>query len=147
MNIISYYTMILALFSHFAKSKLLTRTETVHQSHDKLNATAVKFRGWRSPCPDAQVQVSQGLESTSGIPRYGVMIANLCSNCWVAKVHLHCGWFASANVVNPQLFKRMSYDDCLVNGGKPIASGHVVQFQYSNTYSYPLSVASYVCSP
>ncbi|KAL0345971.1 UNVERIFIED_CONTAM: protein TAPETUM DETERMINANT 1 [Sesamum radiatum] len=143
MNIISYYTMILALFSDFAKSKLLMQAKTVHQLHDKLNTTA----GWRSPCPDAQIQVSQGLESTSGIPRYGVMIANLCSNCWVAEVHLHCGWFASANVVNPQMFKRMSYDDCLVNGGKPIPSGHVIQFHYSNTYSYPLSVASYVCSP
>ncbi|KAK4431918.1 TPD1 protein1 [Sesamum alatum] len=147
MNIISYYSMILALFSYFAKSKLLTQPKILHESYDKLNTTAVKLGGWRSPCPDAQIQVSQGLESSTGIPRYSVMIANLCSNCWVAQVHLHCGWFGSANVVNPQTFKRIAYDDCLVNGGKPIASGHVIDFQYSNTYSYPLSVASYVCSP
>ncbi|KAG8367659.1 hypothetical protein BUALT_Bualt16G0096600 [Buddleja alternifolia] len=129
------------------ESKVLEQIATT-SPQDKLNTTSDKTRTWRSQCSEAQIQVSQGLESSIGIPRYTVMITNMCNNnCWVAKVHLHCGWFASANVVNPSLFKRVTYDDCLVNGGKPIPNGHVIEFEYSNTYNYSLSVASYVCWP
>ncbi|PIN18226.1 hypothetical protein CDL12_09121 [Handroanthus impetiginosus] len=143
MNIISSYIMVviilfsnLTLFSYVVECKILKQITT--------NETQ-KNTAWTSSCPHARIQVSQGDESNIGIPRYIVMIANLCTNCSVAKVHLHCGWFASATIVNPRLFKRIAYNDCLVNGGNPIPSGHVIQFVYSNTYKYSLSVASFVC--
>ncbi|KAG6759787.1 hypothetical protein POTOM_036276 [Populus tomentosa] len=40
--------------------------------------------------------------------------------CASSTIHFHGGWFASARVVNPRTFKRLSYDDCLVNGGKAL---------------------------
>ncbi|EYU34302.1 hypothetical protein MIMGU_mgv1a023581mg, partial [Erythranthe guttata] len=103
-------------------------------------------KNWTTQCPHAPIQISQGTVSYNGVPRFLVMITNLCTDCSVAKVHLHCGWFASVNLVNPNDFKRVNYDDCLVYGGRPIRSGHVIEFQYSNTRPYPLSLASFVCS-
>ncbi|KAL7134436.1 hypothetical protein ABFS83_11G027300 [Erythranthe nasuta] len=132
----------LALFSHMVDSRKVFN----ESNYSVNNETKLDEIKWKSECDHAQIQISQGEESAVGIPRYTVMITNLCSDCLIAKVHLHCGWFASADVVNPEDFKRLSYDDCLVYGGRPIPSGHVIEFHYSNTFSYPLSVASYVCS-
>ncbi|KZV29591.1 hypothetical protein F511_00869 [Dorcoceras hygrometricum] len=76
------------------------------------------------------------------------MITNMCNtDSSISNLHLHCGWFASALLVNPKLFKRLEYDDCLVNGGEPIPYGHVIEFRYENTHPYSLSVANYTCSP
>ncbi|XP_027917637.1 TPD1 protein homolog 1-like [Vigna unguiculata] len=83
----------------------------------------------------------------TGIPSYTVQIMNMCAtDCDIANISLHCGWFSSARLINPKVFRRMGYDDCLVNDGKPLASGKTVSFQYSNTFRYPLSVSSVVCS-
>ncbi|KAL8037263.1 hypothetical protein ABFX02_11G028900 [Erythranthe guttata] len=120
---------------------------TIASKSQVFNYSSEKRGEWRTSCPHVQIQVSQGDESSVGIPRFSVMIVNLCTDCWVARVHLHCGWFASANVVNPNDFKRIDYDNCLVYGGRPIPGGHAIEFQYSNTFPYPLSVASFVCWP
>ncbi|KAL7134435.1 hypothetical protein ABFS83_11G027200 [Erythranthe nasuta] len=132
----------LAIFSHTVESKELLFDQAM-----LINQTA-SFQGrkWTTQCPHAPIQISQGTVSYNGVPRFLVMITNLCTDCLVARVHLHCGWFASVNLVNPNDFKRINYDDCLVNGGRPIGSGHVIEFQYSNTRPYPLSLASFVCS-
>ncbi|KAK7387677.1 hypothetical protein VNO78_22467 [Psophocarpus tetragonolobus] len=83
----------------------------------------------------------------SGIPAYTVQIMNMCaSDCKIAKIHLHCGWFSSARLINPRVFRRLGYDDCLVNDGKVLGPGKTISFQYANTFRYPLSVASVVCS-
>ncbi|CDO98766.1 unnamed protein product [Coffea canephora] len=94
-------------------------------------------------CSNRDISISQSMYSTSGIPQYIVQIVNTCiSGCAPSKIHLHCGWFASAKLVNPRTFRRLSYDDCLVNGGKPLRTGQIIRFTYSNSFMYPLSFKS-----
>lgn len=96
-----------------------------------------------STCTSRDLSISQGLESGSGIlPVYMVEIINTCesqSGCAPSNIHLHCGWFASTKLVNPNLFKRLSYDDCLVNNGQTMSAGQVIHFSYSSTSMYPIS--------
>ncbi|RYR30759.1 hypothetical protein Ahy_B01g055532 [Arachis hypogaea] len=94
-------------------------------------------------CTNKDISISQSRESASGIPEYIVQIVNTCvSECAPYDIHLRCGWFASARVINPRLFKRLSYDDCLVNGGKPLAFSQIIRFTYSNSFLYPLAFKS-----
>ncbi|KAL3623870.1 hypothetical protein CASFOL_032686 [Castilleja foliolosa] len=140
----------LALLPQAFESKPGLEAKIVNRSHDEklLNETKTKkIEQWKTWCPRARIQVSQFVLSFHGIPKYRAIITVLCSNCWVARVHLRCGWFASANLVPPDEFKRLAYDDCLVNGGRPMANGKTIAFTYSNTFMYPLSVASFVCWP
>lgn len=130
---------------HYSLSQI-NKISSVNISERKL-ATA-KITTWASQRHEADVQVIQWLRSTHGIPVYTVMITNMGNtDCEITNLHLHCGWFSSARLVNPNLFKRLEYDDCLVNGGEPIPYGHVVEFHYENTYAFPLSIAHYTCSP
>ncbi|XP_007035798.2 PREDICTED: TPD1 protein homolog 1 [Theobroma cacao] len=97
----------------------------------------------RGSCTDRDISISQSKDSTSGIPQYIVQIVNTCvSGCAPSDIHLHCGWFASARIVIPRTFKRVSYDDCLVNGGKPLKTNQGIRFTYSNSFMYPLSLKS-----
>ncbi|XP_076925668.1 protein TAPETUM DETERMINANT 1-like [Bidens hawaiensis] len=108
----------------------------------------VPDRFWGDTCSESDIVVNQGLTDPlpNGIPTYTVEIMNVCSTgCDISGIHLSCGWFSSARLINPRLFKRIAYDDCLVNDGKPLLNGHTVSFQYANTYSYQLSVASVIC--
>ncbi|KAL9410163.1 hypothetical protein AB3S75_044008 [Citrus x aurantiifolia] len=94
-------------------------------------------------CTNRDISISQSKDSTSGIPQYVVQIVNTCvSGCAPSDIHLHCGWFASARVVNPRTFKRVSYDDCLVNGGMPLRPSQVIRFTYSNSFMYPIAFKS-----
>ncbi|KAI3827261.1 hypothetical protein L1987_01333 [Smallanthus sonchifolius] len=86
------------------------------------------------------LSIGQTTQSQHGIPEYAVEIVNTCqSKCGPSNIHFHCGSFASAKIVNPRDFKRLSYDDCLVNHGQPLKSGQVISFTYSNTFKYPIS--------
>ncbi|KAI3718601.1 hypothetical protein L6452_19479 [Arctium lappa] len=83
----------------------------------------------------------------NGIPTYTVMVQNVCiSDCSISDIHLSCGWYSSARLINPNIFQRISYNDCLVNNGNPIKPGSTISFQYANTYPYPMSLASYTCN-
>ncbi|KAF3446185.1 hypothetical protein FNV43_RR11364 [Rhamnella rubrinervis] len=99
-------------------------------------------------CPknDILVAQSQGPPAKSGIPTYRVQIINRSptgKSIW--NIHLSCGWFSSAKLIDPNTFKRLKYDDCLVNGGKPLRAGSVISFTYYTTFEYPLSVSSVEC--
>ncbi|KAI3512368.1 hypothetical protein L1887_19683 [Cichorium endivia] len=99
------------------------------------------FQG--SSCTARDLSISQSKGSTTGIPQYIVQIVNTCvssSQCAPSNIHLHCGWFASARIVNPRFFKRLSYDDCLVNGGQTLRTGQMISFSYSNSFMYPISL-------
>ncbi|KAF9668063.1 hypothetical protein SADUNF_Sadunf15G0088300 [Salix dunnii] len=99
-------------------------------------------------CTSADILVSQGPTAplSSGIPTYTVQIMNMCSTgCDISGIHLTCGWFSSARLIDPKIFKRLRYNDCLVNDGKPLVTGGTLTFQYANTFSYPLAVSSVVC--
>ncbi|KAF3456355.1 hypothetical protein FNV43_RR01005 [Rhamnella rubrinervis] len=92
-------------------------------------------------CTSRDISISQSRDSTSGIPQYIVQIVNTCVHgCAPSNIHLHCGWFASARMVNRMTFKRLSYDDCLVNEGKPLKSSQIISFTYSNSFMYPLAL-------
>lgn len=98
-----------------------------------------------SPCTNRDISISQSRDSmTSGIPQFIVQIVNTCIDprCAPSNIHLHCGWFASARMVNPRAFKRLSYDDCLVNAGKPLKGSQIIRFTYSNSFMYPLAFKS-----
>nr|GFA35581.1 TPD1 protein homolog 1-like [Tanacetum cinerariifolium] len=112
------------------------KQEEAFQTHRKL-----LFQG--TSCTARDLSISQSKGSTSGIPHYIVQIVNTCvssSGCAPSNIHLHCGWFASARIVNPRFFKRLSYDDCLVNGGQMLRNGQMISFSYSNSFMYPISL-------
>ncbi|KAG7963153.1 hypothetical protein I3843_09G105000 [Carya illinoinensis] len=91
------------------------------------------FQGQTAPLPD-------------GIPGYTVQILNVCaSGCGISNIHVSCGWFSSARLINPLVFRRIYYDDCLVNGGEALGPGESLSFQYANSFRYPLSVSSVTC--
>ncbi|KAI3670999.1 hypothetical protein L1987_87645 [Smallanthus sonchifolius] len=91
-------------------------------------------------CTSRDLSIGQTTQSQHGIPVYTVQIVNTClSNCGLSNIHFHCGAFASARLVNPRVFKRLSYDDCLVNNGQPLKPGQAIIFSYSNTFKYPIS--------
>ncbi|PWA21869.1 TPD1 protein [Artemisia annua] len=98
-------------------------------------------------CSKENIYISQGQMSPlpNGIPTYTVLIQNICMSDSISDIHLTCGWFSSARLINPNVFKRISYDDCLVNNGNPISPGQTIAFQYANTYPYPLSVSYVSC--
>ena len=90
------------------------------------------FQGETGPLPD-------------GIPSFTVQIFNLClGGCAMRDIHVSCGWFASATLVNPKLFKRLGYDDCIVNSGNPLHAGESLTFHYANSFQYPFSVVNAV---
>ncbi|KAJ7296458.1 hypothetical protein O6H91_Y121800 [Diphasiastrum complanatum] len=95
-------------------------------------------------CTNKDIGIAQGRDSSSsGIPQYVVQIVNTClSDCAPSDVHVFCGWFASAPLVNPNVFRRIAYNDCLVNNGKPLRHGEIIRFQYANSFMYPLRFKS-----
>ncbi|GLT77547.1 hypothetical protein SLA2020_491170 [Shorea laevis] len=106
-------------------------------------------RIWGEKCTKADIVINQGPTEPlpSGVPTYTVEIINVCvTGCDISGIHLSCGWFSSARLINPKIFKRLRYNDCLVNDGKPLVNGGTLSFQYANTFLYPLSVSHVACS-
>ncbi|KAK2445298.1 protein TAPETUM DETERMINANT [Trifolium repens] len=134
---------------------LVSLSTLVYTPHRKLladSATDERLepdRIWGdNKCTKSDIIINQGSTAPlpNGIPTYTVEIMNMCgSGCDISAIHLRCGWFSSARLINPKLFKRLRYNDCLVNDGRPLVNGGTVSFQYANTYLYPLSVSSVVC--
>ncbi|XP_041998319.1 protein TAPETUM DETERMINANT 1-like [Salvia splendens] len=104
---------------------------------------------WNKKCSKSDIAISQSATGPlpNGIPTYTVEISNTCiSGCNISNIHIRCGWFSSARLVNPHLFKRLRFNDCLLNDGKPLRKGRTLSFMYANTFRYPLSVSSVTCS-
>lgn len=99
-------------------------------------------------CSINDILVDQGATEPlpNGIPTYTVEVQNVCvSGCSISNIHLSCGWFSSARLVDPSIFRRVGYDDCLINGGELLSPGETLSFQYANTFMYPLYVSSVAC--
>ncbi|KAJ4704085.1 protein TAPETUM DETERMINANT 1-like [Melia azedarach] len=99
-------------------------------------------------CSKDDIVIFQGSTAPlpNGIPAYTVQILNVCvSGCSISNIHVSCGWFSSARLVNPRVFRRVYYDDCLVNDGEALGPGETLSFQYANSFRYPLSVSSVSC--
>ncbi|OWM88053.1 TPD1 protein homolog 1-like [Punica granatum] len=137
---------------HPGSSVLLSSSQSryVNDTRAMVNRPEKEILGHRKllfygSCSNRDISISQSRDSmTSGIPQYIVQIVNTCINsgCAPSNIHVHCGWFASARIVNPRAFKRLSYDDCLVNAGKPLKGSQIVRFTYSNSFMYPLAFKS-----
>lgn len=94
-------------------------------------------------CTNKDISITQRRDGSPGIPRFNVQIVNTCvSDCAPADIHVYCGWFASSPPPNPNTFQRLSYNDCLVNGGRPLGHGAIIQFQYANSFMYPIRFRS-----
>ncbi|CAI0374331.1 unnamed protein product, partial [Linum tenue] len=99
-------------------------------------------------CSKEDIVIYQGATAPlpNGIPSFSVEIQNVgVSGCGIADIHVSCGWFSSARLVNPTVFRRLYYDDCLVNNGQPLGPTASLNFEYSNSFRYPLSVSSVSC--
>ncbi|KAL4330054.1 hypothetical protein AHAS_Ahas13G0361700 [Arachis hypogaea] len=99
---------------------------------------------------DIQISQSASEPLPSGIPTYTVEISNTCvsrSGCSISNIHVTCGPFSSATLINPNIFKRIAYNNCLVNGGHPLLPGNTISFKYANSFSYRLTVSSVRCNP
>ncbi|KAI3977213.1 hypothetical protein MKX01_035943 [Papaver californicum] len=105
-------------------------------------------RMWGDRCSKSDIVVSQGSTPPlpNGIPTYTVEIMNVCTKgCDISNIHLNCGWFSSARLINPRVFKRVGYNDCILNNGGALINGDSISFQYANTFQYPLTVSSVNC--
>ncbi|KAL2653416.1 hypothetical protein R1flu_021544 [Riccia fluitans] len=94
-------------------------------------------------CTDKDISISQSRGGSTGIPLFSVQIINTCmSDCAPSDIHVNCGWFASSPPPNPNVFRRIAFNDCLVNNGKPLQQGNIIQFQYANSFMYRLTFKS-----
>ncbi|KAH7439218.1 hypothetical protein KP509_04G050700 [Ceratopteris richardii] len=99
-------------------------------------------------CTIADVTILQGQANPlpDGIPIFTVQIFNSCTSprqtCGLSHIHVACGWWATAKLVNPNVFRRLAFNDCLVNNGRPLRPGQLLTFQYANSFQYPMSVKS-----
>ncbi|MCL7040280.1 hypothetical protein MKW94_004492 [Papaver nudicaule] len=99
-------------------------------------------------CPSETIQITQSIVDPlpGGLPQHLVVICNVCStNCIVSHVHLSCGAFSSAQLIPPNDFRRVRYNDCLVNGGRQMIPGDCISFNYAESFPYPLAVSSVEC--
>ncbi|KAF3785457.1 TPD1 protein-like protein 1 [Nymphaea thermarum] len=88
-----------------------------------------------------------GAPLPNGIPTYTVEILNTCpSGCHISSIHVACGWFSTARLINPAIFRRVGYNNCLVNNGRVLLPGRSITFQYANTFRYPMSVSAVTCA-
>ncbi|XP_051148009.1 protein TAPETUM DETERMINANT 1-like [Andrographis paniculata] len=138
------------LLNHAPNSKKNRKSDDNNKDDDEEeeNPRVEPSRIWSDKCSKSDIVISQGATEAlpNGIPTYTVEIMNVCPNgCDISAVHLSCGWFSSARLVNPRVFKRLGFDDCLVNDGKPLVNGRTLSFQYANTFPFHFSVSSVTC--
>ncbi|KAG6401863.1 hypothetical protein SASPL_138731 [Salvia splendens] len=126
---------------------LITHRKLLNTGEERENGVEPN-RIWSDKCSKSDIMIIQGATPPlpNGIPTYTVEISNTCvSGCDISAIHVSCGWFSSARLVNPHVFKRLRFDDCLLNDGKPLRNGKTLSFQYANTFRYALSVSSVSC--
>ncbi|GLJ46240.1 hypothetical protein SUGI_0974270 [Cryptomeria japonica] len=94
--------------------------------------------GVEGKCMPNGMMVSQTQVGFSSPPRFKVVIHNTCSKCPAINVHVNCGKF-SQELANPQVFKVVGYDDCVVYGGLPLSPLQTVSFTYAHA-KFPMSL-------
>ncbi|KAK4740823.1 hypothetical protein SAY87_024411 [Trapa incisa] len=117
----------------------IRRLHPLHRQVDWSIQAASRVEGTNKigedSCAIADIRINQGLTDPlpNGIPTYTVEIVNMCATgCSILDIHVSCGWFSSAKLINPRIFRRLSYNDCIVNDGKPLANdkfGAGIMFQ------------------
>ncbi|KAH7281307.1 hypothetical protein KP509_36G040100 [Ceratopteris richardii] len=114
----------------YAHRKLLLGLDA-ERTRDKCKLDDILIiQGEAGPLPD-------------GIPSFTVEIINVCiTGCPMSDIHVSCGWFASAKLIDSKLFKRVKYNDCIVNDRLPLKGGESIVFVYASSFQYPLEVSS-----
>ena len=83
------------------------------------------------------------------IPKYTMqMVYEAWSNFATASVfdvHVSCGNFASAKLVNPMVFCEISPSDCLLKNGDKLHPGEVISFEYANILPFRLNITRVRC--
>ena len=110
------------------------------------------FNGCTSPTPSptAGAGVGAGVGAGAGtVGGAGEAATEDPDDCCGGMAHIHvaCGWWATAKLVNPAIFRRLGFNDCLVNDGRPLKPGHLLTFEYANSFPYPMTVTSVSVSP
>ncbi|KAG6473766.1 hypothetical protein ZIOFF_067683 [Zingiber officinale] len=139
---------LLVMFAFVFYLPLVHKTESnlVSQPQRRLLQVDDGKRGTDCSIEDIDVQQGPSGSLPSGIPTYTVSVLNLCSGgCSLGNIHLSCGKFSSARLINPRVFRRLSINDCLLNDGRPLDPGAVVSFEYANSFSYPLAISNATC--
>ncbi|CAI9767378.1 unnamed protein product [Fraxinus pennsylvanica] len=111
----------------------------------KRKADVKLDRIWCDKCLKSDNVISQEATQSlpNGIPTYRMEMMNVCIlGCAISGIHLKCDWLSSARLFNSCIFKQLTFDDCLVNDGKPLSIGCTISLQCANTFSYPLSISS-----
>ncbi|KAL6520466.1 hypothetical protein OROHE_017054 [Orobanche hederae] len=132
-----------------ARERRLLTTEGDRRNNGEGGYESTNRVGIGGQCSKDNILVFQGATSPlpNGIPTYTVEIHNVCllESCGISNIHMSCGWFSSARLINPMTFRRIGYNDCLVNNGEPLNPGDALSFQYANTFKYQLAVLSVSC--
>ncbi|KAM0962573.1 hypothetical protein ACFX13_022098 [Malus domestica] len=130
----------MTLMVTFCNAQGLHSATTLQSQH--ANSTHRKLLQQAS-CRAEEISISQTQIPGTGIPKYAVEIVNTCtSDCAPSQIHVHCGQFASAEVIPKSIFTRIADDDCLVIGGETLKSNDVISFTYFNTFKFPISFKS-----
>ncbi|XP_009339906.2 uncharacterized protein At1g05835 [Pyrus x bretschneideri] len=89
--------------------------------------------GWGAKCStnEEAPTVQQTQVEFGSSPKFMVQVNNKCPMCPIINVHLKCGSFPQA-LVNPRQLKVLAVDDCVVNGGLPLAPLQTFSFNYSH---------------
>ncbi|XP_010251663.1 PREDICTED: uncharacterized protein At1g05835 [Nelumbo nucifera] len=87
--------------------------------------------GWAAKCGANSPSVRQTQVGFGDPPKFMVEIQNNCPMCPAIDIHVKCGSF-SQTLVDPSLFKVLGYNDCVVNGGLPLAPLQKISFNYSH---------------
>ena len=124
---------------------LLLQVDAVKAGGSSLHLSA--SRRLSQTCSNEDISVNQNnAGSSNGVSLFEVEIVKECSfGCAIENIHVSCGDFTSGVEVNPELFKKLSIGDYLVNDGQKLDTGDIVSFTYSNTFSFPLAVTSVTC--
>ncbi|XP_042491787.1 uncharacterized protein At1g05835 [Macadamia integrifolia] len=96
-----------------------------------LLALATLHNGWGLKCSSNSPTVTQTQVGFGNPPKFMVEVQNSCPICPAIDVHVKCGSFNQA-LVNPRLFKVLGYNNCVVNGGLPLAPLAKISFNYSH---------------
>ncbi|KAG6491977.1 hypothetical protein ZIOFF_046923 [Zingiber officinale] len=95
-------------------------------------------------------QKTMGWLPEGRIPVYNVSVRNTCDirgGCALANVHMTCGDFNTSLPVDPDIFRYLSFNDCLLVGGRSIQMGSVASFLYAHSKPYPMTISSVTCFP
>ena len=99
-------------------------------------------------CCGSQIRIYQWPSGFTAlnIPKFTVQIVN---EAWdaasVFDVHVSCGEFASASLINPMIFRRLGLGDCLLKNGDTLSPGEVISFEYANILPYVFDIAQVSC--